>query len=316
MISFRLFFGGIALILAAQATYAQTWPNRAVRVVVPYPAGGVVDVMARAISARLATDLGQPFTVEAKPGANANIGTESVTSAPADGYTLLVSAPFIINNPLMEAGLRWQSKDLVPVARFASASSYFVVPVSSTARSLRDYVSLAKAKPGLQYGDVGAGSTQTMATELFRAAAGISLDPVYYKGGPQLMPDLMNGLVSIAVSPASLVVPLVSAGKLRALANTNEKRSTQLPDVPTVAEAGFPEASVVSWFGFHAPAGTPPAVIQRIAVATRSAASQPEVHARFAAAGGDAAFQDPAEFETFLRTEATRWERAVKSMKK
>jgi tripartite-type tricarboxylate transporter receptor subunit TctC len=295
---------------------AQSWPSRPVRVVVPYPAGGVVDVVARAICARLSSDLGQPFVIESKPGANANIGAEAVATAPADGHTLLVSAPFIINNPLLETGLRWHPRDLMPIARFATASSYFVVPVSSQAKSLKEFVTIAKARPGLQYGDVGAGSTQTMATEMFRASAGISLEPVLYKGGPQLMPDLINGLISIAVSPASLVVPLVTAGKLRALANASDRRSQQLPDVPTVAESGYPDATVISWFGFHAPAATPASVTTRVAAATRTAASSADVLSRFAAAGGDAYFQGGAEFEAFLRTEAGRWESSIRMFKR
>jgi tripartite-type tricarboxylate transporter receptor subunit TctC len=153
------------LCLAAAGTVAaQSWPARPVKVIVPYPAGGVVDVMTRAVTIKLAADLGQPFVVEAKPGAQANIAAEFVANAPADGYTLLVSAPYIINNPLLETGLRWQPKDFVPVARYALSPSFLLVPMTSPARTVQEYVALARAKPGQPIGDGGSGSTQSMAT--------------------------------------------------------------------------------------------------------------------------------------------------------
>ena len=310
------------LALPAFSTLAQTqpppggaaqarpeWPTRPIRVVVPYAAGGVVDVMTRAVTSRMSVDLGQPIVVEAKPGANANIGAEAVANAAPDGYTLLVSAPFVINNPLIETGLRWKPADFAPIARFALSPSYLVVPADSAARSVRDYVDMAKKAPGLLYGDGGTGSTQSMAIDMLKASTGIRLDPVMYKGAPPIVPDLISGTLTMSVLPSTVAIPHVRSGRLRALANTSDKRSTTFPDVPTIAEAGFPDVTVLSWYGLHAPAGIPPALAKRIADAVGAAVAQPEVRERLAAAGGEAAYLGGAELATFLRDEQQRWAR-------
>ena len=295
---------------------AQGWPAKPVRVIVPYPAGGVVDVMTRALTIRLATDLGQPFVVESKPGAGANIAAEFVANAPADGYTLLVSAPYIINNPMLETGLRWQPKDFVPVARYALSPSFILVPPASPARTVKDYVALARAKPGLAVGDGGAGSTQSMATQMLAVVAGFTFEAIGYKGAPPVIPDLINGALSMSIIPSTVAIPQVTSGKLRALANTSAKRSPLLPDVPTIAEAGFPEVTVESWYAFHVPTGTPREVVQRLSAAVGAAAAAPEVQARLATAGGEAAFLGTADFESFLRSDTERWQRFAKALKK
>lgn len=295
---------------------AQAWPAKPVKVIVPYAAGGVVDVQTRVVTTRMAADLGQPFIVEARPGANANIGAEAVARAPADGYTLLVTAPFLINNPLLEADLRWKPADFAPVARFTLSPSFVLVPASSPANSVKEYVALARAKPGLQFGDGGTGSTQSVATLILAAVADVKIEPVLYKGAPPIIPDLINGLISMAIIPSTVALPPVKSGKLRALANTSDRRSPLLPDVPTIAEAGFPEATVMSWYGFHVPAGTPREVIRRASDATRTATGAAEVRERAANAGGETAYLATEEFEKFLRADAERWERAVRIIKK
>ena len=300
--------GGIAI--------AQSWPAKPVRVIVPYPAGGVVDVMTRAVTIRLATDLGQPFVVESKPGAGANIAAEFVANTAADGYTLLVSAPYIINNPLLETGLRWQPKDFVPVARYALSPSFILVPLSSPARTVKDYVALARSKPGLPVGDGGTGSTQSMATQMLSVVAGFTFEAIGYKGAPPVIPDLINGALSMSIIPSTVAIPQVTSGKLRALANTSSKRSPLLPDVPTIAEAGFPEVTVESWYAFHVPTGTPREVVQRLSAAVGAAAAMPEVQARLTTAGGEAAFLGTADFESFLRSDTERWQRFAKAFKK
>ena len=294
---------------------AQAWPSKPVRVIVPYPAGGVVDVMTRAVTIRLASDLGQPFVVESKPGAQANIAAEFVANAPADGYTLLVSAPYIINNPLLEAGLRWKPADFVPVARYALSPSFILVPMTSSARTVKDFVALAKAKPGLPVGDGGAGSTQSMATQMLKAVAGVNFEAIGYKGAPPVIPDLVNGTLAMSIIPSSVAIPQVTAGKLRALANTSDKRSPLLPDVPTIAEAGFPDVTVLSWYAFHVPTGTPREVIQRLSAAVGAATATAEVQGRLAAAGGEAGFLGGADFDAFLRTDTERWQRFARTFK-
>ncbi len=300
----------------AGSALAQTWPARPVRVIVPYPAGGVVDVMTRAVTIKLAADLGQPFVVEAKPGAQANIATEFVANAPADGYTLLVSAPFIINNPLLDSGLRWKPTDFVPVTRFALSPSFMLVPITSPARTVQEYVALARSKPGLPIGDGGSGSTQSMATQMLAAVAGLKFESIGYKGAPPVIPDLINGALTLSIIPSTVAIPQVTAGKLRALANTSGKRSPLLPDVPTIAEAGFPEVTVESWYAFHVPAGTPREVIQKLSDAVGAAAASPEVQARLRSAGGEAAYLGVSDFEAFIRTDTERWQRFAKAFKK
>jgi len=294
---------------AGARAQAAAWPARPIRVIVPYAAGGVVDVMTRAVTTRMNTEFGQPIVVEAKPGANANIGADTVATAAPDGYTLLVSAPFLVNNPLLETGLRWKPADFVPIARFALSPSYLVVPAASPARSVKEYIEMARRTPGLQYGDGGTGSTQSMATEMLKSVAGVKLEPVMYKGAPPIVPDLIAGTLTMAILPSTVAIPHVKSGRLRALANTSDKRSATFPDVPTIAEAGFPDVTVLSWYGFHAPAGTPPEVIRRIAEVTGSAARSDEVRDRLAAAGGEAGFLGGADFVAFMLEEQTRWAR-------
>ena len=301
--------------VAGGTAWGQAWPSRPVRVIVPYPAGGVVDVMARAVTIRLAADLGQPFVVEAKAGAQANIAAEFVANAAADGYTLLVSAPFIINNPLLQSGLRWQPKDFEPVARYALSPSFMLVPANSPARTVKDYIAMARAKPGLPVGDGGAGSTPSMATQMLSAVTGAKWESIGYKGAPPVIPDLVNGTLTMSIIPSTVAIPQVLAGKLRALANTSEKRSPHLRDVPTIGEAGFPEVTVESWYGFHVPAGTPREMIQKHSAAVGAAAATAEVQGRLASAGGEAAYLGVTDFESFLRTDALRWQRFVKAFR-
>ena len=304
-------------LLAGAAAWADTYPSKPIRVIVPYAAGGVVDVQARAVTQRMATELGQPIVVEAKPGAGANIAAEFVARAPADGYTLIVSSPFLINNPLMESNLRWAPKDFVPVARFARSPSYFVVPANSPAKTVKEFVEMAKKSPKpLQFGDGGPGSTQSMANELFAIVAGIPLEGVIYKGAPPMVPDLINGMFSMAILPSTVGYPHIKSGSIRALANVSSTRSQQLPDVPTIAEAGFPEMTTVSWYAFHAPAGTPPEVIRRLEAAVKASAAAPEVKERLATAGGEEAFLGTAEFSDFLKADTAQWERVAKQIKK
>ncbi len=299
------------------ARAADPYPSRPIRVIVPYAAGGVVDIQTRALTQRLAVELNQPVVVEVKPGASGNIAAELVARAPADGYTLIVSASFMINNPLLETGLRWAPKDFVPIGRFALSPSYFVVPASSPAKTVKEFVELAKkANPPLQYANGGNGTPQTMSNEVFKEVAGIPLESVMYKGAPPVIPDLINGLMAMTISPATVAIPHIRSGKLRALANINSRRSPQLPDVPTIAEAGYPDATALSWYGLHAPAGTPPEAIQKLEAAMRAATATPEVKNALVSAGGEEAFLGTADFSVFMKSDAVRWEKLVKIIKK
>lgn len=299
------------------ANAADPYPSKPIHVIVPYAAGGVVDIQTRALTQRLAVELNQPVVVEAKAGASGNIAAEFVARAPADGYTLIVSASFMINNPLLESNLRWAPKDFTPVGRFALSPSYFVVPASLPAKTVKEFVELArKANPPLQYADGGTGTPQTMSNEVFKLVAGIRLEPVMYKGAPPVIPDLINGLMAMSIMPATVAIPHVKSGKLRALANINSRRSPQLPDVPTIAEAGYPDATALSWYGLHAPAGTPPEVVRKLEVAMRAATASPEVKNALVSAGGEESFLGTTEFSAFMKADAVRWEKLVKMIKK
>lgn len=293
----------------------ESYPSRPIRIIVPYPAGGVVDVQTRAMSQGL--EMGQPIVVEARPGANGNIAAEAVARAAPDGYTLLVSAPFLLNNPLIEQNLRWAPKDFVPIARFSLSPSYFCVPMSSPARTVREFVELArKANPPMQYGDGGTGSTQSMAAEIFKQVAGIKLEAIPYKGAPPVAVDLITGTLSMSILPSSVAYPHIKAGKLRALANTSANRSPQLPDVPTITEAGYPDVTVLSWYGLHAPAGTPADVVRRLEAGVQASLNKADVREKLATAGGEAAYLSTADFTQFMRNDLQMWERINRTLKK
>jgi len=303
-------------VLAAPAR-ANTFPAKTIRVIVPYAAGGVVDVQARAVIQTMAEILKAPIAVEARPGASGSIAAEAVANAAADGYTLMVSASFINSAPLMESNLRWSTKSFTPVGRFSLSPSYFVVPATSPARTVKEFVEFAKKSTRrLQYANGGNGTPQQISTELFARAAGITMDPVMYKGAPPSVPDLINGLTDMTVLPSTVAHPQVSGGKLRALANMSNNRSIHLPDVPTIAEAGFPEATVLSWYGLHAPAGTPAEVIRVLEAAMQQACASNEVKQRLMTAGGESAFLGVRDFTAFLARDTQQWANVVKLIAK
>ncbi len=310
-----------ALALWAQSTgwawADEAFPSKPVKVIVPYPAGGVVDLQTRAMTQGLASELGQAVVVDARPGANGNIAAEAVARSPADGYTLLVSAPYLINNPLIENNLRWAPKDFVPLARFSMSPSFMCVPTASPARTVREYVEMARrAKPMLQFGDPGSGTTQTMSVEILKSTAGIELEGIAYKGAPPLAIDLINNTFSMSVLPSSVAYPHVKSGKLRALATTSSSRSLQLPDVPTMAEAGYPEATVISWYGLHAPASTPLAVMRKLEASIKAAVQKADTQNRLVSAGGEAAYLGTEEFTRFITNDSQMWERINRMLRK
>lgn len=302
---------------SAWASNEEPFPTKPLKIIVPYPAGGVVDLQTRAITQGLSAELGSTVVVDPRPGANGNIAAEAVARAPADGYTLLVTAPYLINNPLIDTSLRWSPKDFVPLARFSMSPSFLCVPAASPARTVRDYVEMARqAKPPLQFGDPGAGTTQTMLVEILKTTAGIELEGIAYKGAPPLAIDLINNVFSMSVLPSSVAYPHVKSGKLRALAATSPTRSAQLPDVPTMAEAGYPEATVISWYALHAPASTPAAVLRKLEAAIKAAVQKADTQSRLVSAGGEAAYLGTEDFTRFLAGESQRWERINRTMRK
>lgn len=298
---------------------APAWPKHPVQLVVPYGPGGAVDVIGRFVAEHLAQSLGQPVVVLNKPGANANIGPAAVAHADADGYTLLASSTATVVNPLLEKNLSWRPQQFVPVARYVQAPNVLVVPASLDVKTLAEFVALARARPGLATSMAGPGTPQTISTGLLAQAAGIHLTEVAYKGGVSYLPDLISGRLSVSIAPMNVVLQHVRDGKLIALAVTAEARSPMLPEVPTLAEAGYPEATGVSWYGLHAPAGTPQHAIERLVQAVRAATEDSNVRERVAAVGAETAFLDTKAFEAFLADEtakAQRYVQAEKSMTK
>jgi tripartite-type tricarboxylate transporter receptor subunit TctC len=305
-----------ALFTVPALAQAPAWPAKPIRVVVPYPVGGAVDVMTRLVTAHMQTTLGQPIVVENRPGANANLGPDHVSKAAPDGYTVLATATYLVANPLIETNLRWAAKDFLPVARFTVAPNVMIVPATSPYRTVRELVDAAKARPrALNYGEAGPGAPQTMAIEMLRTVAGIDMQNVTYKGSPPVLADLINETLAMSVLPLNVAMGSITGGRLRALASTSNRRSALLPDVPTMAEAGFPEVTVVSWYGFHVPAGTPADVVARLSAAVGAAAADPEVRTRTAGVGGELSFLDTAAFAGFLAEDEARWQKFVQVLK-
>lgn len=305
---------GLACAVATTAG-AQGFPNKPLRIINPYPTGGVIDVQLRVIAERMSSELGQPVLVESKPGGNANIGAEFVARAPADGYTLLATTTFIASNPVVESGLRWAPKDLQPVAAFGQTHNFLVVPEALPAKTVKEFLELARhARPALQVAS-NPGTSMEPAMQALRKAGGVTLEPVYYKGGPPAAMDLANGLLSASILPASVVHPYIAAGKIRPLAAFGSVRSTQYPNVPTIAEAGFPDAAAITWFGIHVPAGTPAEIVKRLDTSIRMALDNTAVKERIATSGGIANYMNTADFTSFLRAETRRWEELGKASK-
>jgi tripartite-type tricarboxylate transporter receptor subunit TctC len=314
-------FGAVAALCAALLTTvaapaaAQSYPSRPVRIVVPYPAGGAVDVMLRVVAPKMSERLGQPIIIDNRPGANANLGPDHVARARPDGYTLLASATYLLVNPLLEEGLSWRPDDLQPIARLTATPNLFVVSAASPFRTLSDLVAQARAHPGMPVGMSGPGAPQSMALELLRKRAGLDFNLIPYRGAPPVMSDLLNGTVRMSVLPLGATMAMIQEGQLRALAVADETRSPLIPDVPSMAETSYPDIIVVSWYGLHAPTGAPPEVIQAIARAAQAATEDQEVRDSAAKAGGEVSFLDTAGFAAFLAEDRRRWERTVAALK-
>ncbi len=296
---------------------AQTdnYPSKPVRIVTGFPVGQATDVLGRAVAARLQEAFGQQFFVENKPGAAGIIGQQAAMSAPADGYTLLLtsSGPFAVN-PALYAKLPYDPvKDFVPVSGVAIVPLLLLTNPAFEAKTFPQFVAYAKANPGkVNFASGGTGVTNHLVMEMFRATAGLDMVHVPYKGGPPALTDLVAGQVQVMFETAVASLPLVRQGKLRAIATSSAKRIDAAPDLPTVAEQGYPGFSGVPWVAFAAPAGTPAAIVQKLNTEINKALSSRELREQFAAQGAEPMVVTPEELSAFLKSEIAKWGKAAR----
>ena len=307
----------LSCLVAAPAAWAQGYPTKPIRVIVGYTAGGAVDVVARAVAQQMQASLGQPIIIENKPGAGTNIALRALIDSPADGYTLMLTANAIAANMTLYQPPPYDlARDVTPVAQVGRVPVVLAVNAQSEYATLGALVAAAKAKPGaVNYGSPGNGSTPHLAVELFERAAGISLTHVPYKGGSQAITDVMGGHVQVVAVNALEVQPQVQAGKLRVLAVMTPARSSIFPDVPTVAEAGFPGFEASVWYGFIGPAGLPVPVVTRLHAEIQRALASEDVKRRLAAAGGEVLPGSTEQFASLLNAERLRYERLIREAK-
>ncbi|AOB31841.1 ABC transporter substrate-binding protein [Bordetella sp. H567] len=306
----------LALLGLAGAAQAQTgdWPSRPIRLVVPFPPGGSTDAVGRLVAAELGKALNQTVIVENKGGANGNIGSDVVAKAAPDGYTLLLSGvgSNAINYALY-ASMPYKDSDFAHISLLATGPNVLVANPDFPAKTFKDFIALAQANPGkYTHASSGNGSSGHLAMEMLKRAAGIDLVHVPYKGGAAAITDTIAGRVSVLFLNQDNVLPQVKAGKLRALAVASEKRNPAYPDIPTIAESGYPGFAAESWFGLSAPAKTPPAVVQRLSDATRTALADPALRQKLEAVGFVVVGVGPSEFSGFVTAEIKKWGKAAK----
>jgi tripartite-type tricarboxylate transporter receptor subunit TctC len=300
---------------AAAAEDAAAYPSRPITIVVGFAPGGPTDIIARLVATHLSKSLGKPVIVENKPGGGSNIATEQVVRAAPDGYTLLVETIANATNMSVYKKLNYDTqKDLAPIVQFMASPSVLVVNPQVPARNLQELLALAKSQPGkLNYASTGVGGSPHLAGEMLKYRAGIDAVHIPYKGAGPALNDLLAGNVTMGFMTSLGLVPHVQAGKLRALAVASPKRIPELPDLPTMAEAGLPDFHVLSWNGLAAPAGTPKPIIDKLNREVNKILSMPEVRKQLQSLGGDPIGGTPEEFARFVDKEIKQWGAVVKS---
>jgi tripartite-type tricarboxylate transporter receptor subunit TctC len=306
----------LVVMAANTAAFAQSdYPNRPVRMIVPFPPGGPTDIVARPLAQKLTEALGQPVIIENKGGAGGTIGADSVAKSPPDGYTLLMGTvgTQAINVTLYPKLAYDPLKDLAPVALVAAAPVALVAHPSVAANSVAALLELAKSKPGtLTFGSAGSGTPGHLSGEIFKSMTGAKIEHVPYKGSAPAVQDLMGGQIQLMFDPVQSVLPHIKSGKIRALAVSSAKRAAILPDVPTIAEGGVAGYDTTAWWGVAAPAKTPMAVVNRLAAEIAKAVQSDELKARLQEIGIEALGLGPEEFAAFQKSEIAKWGKAVK----
>jgi tripartite-type tricarboxylate transporter receptor subunit TctC len=302
------------LLCAAAAACAQAYPTRAVRLVVGFPPGGGVDINARMLAPKLAEYLGQPVIVENKPGASTNIANDFVAKSAPDGYTLLINTAAIAINVSLFRNLPFDTlRDFAPVSMFSESPNVLVVNAKLAARNVQDLVAMARKSPGkLNYSSAGVGTTQHLAAELFKLRTGTFIVHIPYKGSAPSLTALIAGEVDLSFANVPAIHGHVTSGRLRALATAATRRDLQLPEVPTMKEAGVDGVEVSVWYGVFAPAKTPREIVQKVADGIIGATRDPEVRKRMLEQGAVPVGSTPEEFSKTLREEVARWAEVVK----
>ncbi|MGJ7519149.1 tripartite tricarboxylate transporter substrate binding protein [Variovorax sp. LT1P1] len=306
-----------ASLVAPAAALAQNYPDKPIRMVLPFPPGGVTDLLARALAEKLSPRLGQPVVIDNKPGAGTILASDLVARAPADGYTLLLAASSLGTAPLLYDKVGYDAiKSFAPVTQVASVVHVLVVNQQLPVKSVAELIAYAKANPGkLNYASTGSGTSTHLEGELFKSMANTFMVHIPYKGSGPALTDVVGGQVSVMFDALGSSGPFIRSGKLRALAVTTGKRSPSIPELPTVAESGLPGYEAMPWLGIVAPAGTPQPIVDRLHRETADILKDPELRERFKGWGLDIIGNSPAEFSSFLRRDIDQWAKVISSAK-
>jgi len=301
--------------LTAGAACAQSYPAKPIHMIVPYAPGGPTDILARAVGQHLAEALGQPVIIDNRPGASGNVGTAQAAKLPADGYNFnMVGISFAVSPSLGTRPGYDALRDFAPVSLIAGVNNVLVVHPSLPVKSVKELIALARSKPGeLTYASGGRGGAQHLAGELFSSMTHIRMTHVPYRGSASGLVALMSGEVVVGFADMMITLPHIQSGRLRALAVTGGKRAPQLPDLPTMAEAGVKGYAVTVWFGMLAPAKTPPEIVQRVQTAIARGIQSPALRQRLTAMGAEPYGSTPEAFATLLRSEIAKWSKVVKA---
>lgn len=308
----RQFLVASAAALAVPALHAQAWPSRPVRLVVPFPPGGLIDGMARLVAPVLQRELGQALVIDNKPGVGGNLGAAEAARAAADGYTLLMASPPLTISPAVYPSLPYRPEQIVPVGLVGRVPNVLLVNPASGISSVADLIARAKAAPGrLNYASNGNGTSLHLSAELFKVSSRTFITHIPYRGAAAAVTALIAGEVDMMFENLPSVLGQIQGGRVKALAVTTARRSKALPDVPTLAEAGMADFDVSAWFGLAAPAGLPADVMRRLETALAASAREPSVLQEMERRGADVGFVDAAASARFLAADAARWKKVV-----
>ncbi len=303
------------IISGTNLAFAQSFPTKPIRLIVPFPAGGTTDIFARIVSQKLSENLGQQVIVDNRAGASGIIGTEILVKAPPDGYTLMITATHHVANPSLYKKISYDTeKDIANVTLVATSPNALLAHPSFPPNTVKELIALAKAKPGqLNYASTGIGGNNHLSGEMFKAMAGIDMMHIPYKGAAPAMNDLLGGQVSLMFDAIGVALPHLKAGKLKCLGLTSAKRSPIVPEIPTIGET-VPGYESASWFGMYAPAGIPKEILNRINTEVAKVLHSPDIQKRFAVYAAETGGNSPEEFAAFVKLEMAKWAKVVKDI--